>query len=214
MNNIPHGIYGIVTEKLCKGQSIIETATQMVEGGIRILQYREKEDKPKSIQYQECMFLQELCKKAGVVFIVNDAVDLALACDADGVHIGQDDLPPAIVRNLLGRSKILGLSTHTPQQAEKALQEGVVDYIGVGPLFPTQTKIHPEGPVGLSYLDYVVRSIPLPFVAIGGIKEHNLPEVLEHGAKTVCLVTEITEADDIKNKLIRLRAILAHYGIA
>jgi len=210
----PEGLYGIVTEKLCQGRSLLDTATQMIEGGVRILQYREKDDKPMRIQYQECLALREITRRHGVVFIVNDSVDLALACDADGVHIGQDDLPPAVVRKLIGPSMILGLSTHSPEQAHQALEEGVVDYIGVGPLFPTQTKIHPEGPVGLSYLEYVVKHIPLPFVAIGGIKEANLDEVLSRGARTVCLVTEITQAPSIPEKLARLKTILHKYAIA
>ncbi len=213
MKDLPSGLYGIITEKLCKGRSIITVAEAMIAGGVHILQYREKEDKPKNIQYQECLILRKMTREAGVVFLVNDSIDLALACDADGVHIGQEDLPPAVVRHLVGPSRIIGLSTHSPEQAHHAQQEGIVDYIGVGPLFPTQTKIHPEGQVGISYLDYVVQNISLPFVAIGGIKEHNLEEVLKHGAKTVCLVTEITEAENIPQKLQALREILQRYGI-
>ncbi|URA09472.1 thiamine phosphate synthase [Thermospira aquatica] len=213
MKHLPAGLYGIVTEKLCKGRSVIEVAEAMIAGGVRIIQYREKEDKPKNIQYQECLTLRKMTKEAGVLFLINDFIDLALACEADGVHIGQEDLPPAVVRKLVGPSKIIGLSTHSPEQAQRAQQEGIVDYIGVGPLFPTQTKVHPEGPVGLAYLDYVTKHITLPFVAIGGIKEHNLEEVLKHSAKTVCLVTEITEADNIFEKLRALNEILRKYGI-
>jgi len=212
MPNFPNGLYGILTEKLCGGRSIIETARIMAEEGVAIIQYREKEDKPKKIQYEECLEIRKITREYGEIFIVNDSLDLALACDADGVHIGQDDLPPAVVRSLVG-SRIIGLSTHSPEQAQKAYQDGIVDYIGVGPLFPTQTKIHPEGPVGLTYLDYVVNNIPLPFVAIGGIKEHNIESVLQHGAKTICLVTEITQAENIREKITRLREILRRYGI-
>lgn len=210
---LPEGIYGIVTEKLCGGRPLLEVAKQMIEGGVRILQYREKEDKPRGVQYEECCALREMTKRADVLFIVNDWVDLALACEADGVHIGQEDIPPEVVRKLIGKNKMIGLSTHSPRQAQKALESGVVDYIGVGPIFPTQTKIHPEGPVGLSYLEYVVNHIPLPFVAIGGIKEHNIDEVLSRGAKTVCLVTEITQAEDVRAKVEHLVNHLKKYGI-
>ncbi|MCX7883059.1 MAG: thiamine phosphate synthase [Brevinematales bacterium] len=208
---LPEGIYGIVTEKLCGGRSVLEVARDMIAGGIRILQYREKEDKPRRVQYEECVVLRQMTREAGVVFLVNDWVDLALACGADGVHIGQEDLPVSVVRQLLGPEKLLGLSTHSAEQAQKAFESGVVDYIGVGPLFPTQTKIHPEGPVGLSYLDYVVKHIPLSFVAIGGIKEHNIGEVLKRGARTVCLVTEITQAKNVTEKVRSLVHRMQHY---
>ncbi|MFN3660202.1 MAG: thiamine phosphate synthase [Brevinematales bacterium] len=207
----PEGIYGIVTEKLCRGRPLLEVAKEMIEGGVRILQYREKEDKPRKVQYEECCLLREMTNRANVLFIVNDWVDIALACEADGVHIGQEDMPVEVVRKLVGKEKIIGLSTHSPKQALKAFESGLVDYIGVGPLFPTQTKIHPEGPVGLSYLEYVVNNIPLPFVAIGGIKAHNIDEVLRRGARTVCLVTEITQAEDVREQVKTLVKHLKRY---
>ncbi len=126
-------------------------------------------------------------------------MDIALLCDADGVHVGQDDIPPQEIRKLLGNDKIIGLSTHEPSQALAAQENIHVDYIGVGPLFPTTTKNTPS--VGLEYLDFVVKNISIPFVAIGGIKEHNLHEIISLGAKRVCLVSEIVGAEDISSKI-------------
>lgn len=202
----PKGIYGITAEKFSAGRSNVEVAQQMIAGGIRIIQYREKRPhKSFAEMLAECATLRRLTREAGVLFIVNDYPDIAQLVDADGVHVGQDDFPVPEVRRLVGPNKLIGLSTHGPEQAAAAVHAGA-DYIGVGPIFSTQTKEDVCAPVGLSYLDHVVRTCPLPFVAIGGIKEHNLGEVLAHGATTVCLVTEIVGAPDITATARRLQA--------
>jgi thiamine-phosphate pyrophosphorylase len=203
---LPSGIYGITAEKFSAGRSNLEVVQRMIEGGIRVIQYREKRAYKSAAQMlAECQAIRWMTREAGVLFIVNDYVDIALLVDADGVHVGQDDLPVPEVRQLLGPDKLIGLSTHDPQQAAAAVGAGA-DYIGVGPLFSTQTKEDVCAPVGLGYLEHVVRTCPLPFVAIGGIKEHNLHEVTVRGAKTVCLVTEIVGAPDITATVRRLSA--------
>ena len=161
-------LYGITAEEHSLGRTNLEVARDMIAAGIKIIQYREK-DKPLREKYIQCLALREMTRQAGVIFIINDHVDLALAVGADGVHIGQDDLPPEKVRELVGDDLLLGLSTHSPAQAEEAAAAGV-DYIGVGPIYATKTKKDVCGPVGLVYLDYVAKNIKLPFVAIGGIK--------------------------------------------
>jgi len=160
---------------------------------------------------EECRDIRRLTREAGVLFIVNDYCDIARLVDADGVHVGQDDLPVAAVRELIGPGKIIGLSTHSPEQAAEAVSAGA-DYIGVGPIFATATKDDVCAPVGLEYLEHVVRSCPLPFVAIGGIKEHNIGQVVHRGAKSVCLVTEIVGAEDITATTRRLQAALLEPG--
>ena len=202
----PQGIYGITAEKFSLGRSNIEVVRQMIEGGISIIQYREKRPhKSFAEMLAECKAIRAITREAGVLFIINDYADIAQLVDADGVHVGQDDFPVPEVRKLLGPYKLIGLSTHEPEQAEAAIAAGA-DYIGVGPLYATQTKDDVCAPVGLGYLDYVVKHSPLPFVAIGGIKEHNLAEVLAHGATTVCLVTEIVGSDNIAATARRLQA--------
>lgn len=153
--------------------------------------------------------MREMARKAGATFIINDYIDLAIAVSADGVHIGQDDLPPAVVRELVGEKMIIGLSTHLPEQAKAAAKSGVVDYIGVGPVFATQTKKDVCSPVGFSYLEYVARNIALPFVAIGGIKEHNIIKVQSRGARIFALVTELVGTADIPAKVQAIRKRLA-----
>ncbi len=199
-------IYALTGEEFSRGRTNIDVVKDMIAAGIKIIQYREKEKKMR-LRYQECLELRRLTKEAGVIFIVNDDVDLAMLVEADGVHVGQEDLPPEAVRRLVGPEMIIGLSTHSPQQAQEALKSGV-DYIGVGPIFPTSTKKDVVDPVGLTYLEYVARHIPLPFVAIGGIKEHNIRQVRRHGARCIAMVTEILEAKDIVAKVKHLRAAL------
>lgn len=192
-------IYCLTDSPHSRGRTNIEVVKKMIACGIKLIQYREK-DKSMKEKYEECIEIRRLTKNAGVTFIVNDHIDLAIICDADGIHIGQDDLPVKEVRKLIGKDKIIGLSTHSPDQALKAKEDGV-DYIGVGPIFKTFTKKDVCDPVGFEYLDYVVKNIDLPFVAIGGIKEGNVLEVVKHGATCVALVTEITDAKDIKSKI-------------
>jgi len=195
-------IYGITAEELSNGRGNIEVVGHMLNAGVRVIQYREKE-KPMLEKYRECMEIHRMTQKCGAVFIVDDDVDLALCCAADGVHIGQDDLPIEAVRKIAG-DMVVGLSTHNPEQAQDAVLRGA-DYIGVGPIFATHTKKNVCAPVGLSYLEYVIKNIALPYVAIGGIKEHNIDSVLACGAQCVCLVSEITGAGDIEETIKRLK---------
>ena len=196
-HEIPFGLYGITAENFSKGRKNSEVVKSMIEGGVKIIQYREKEKTLKE-KFIECQEIREITREAGVKFIVNDNIDLALIVDADGVHIGQDDIPLSEVRKLVG-DKIIGLSTHSPEQAEQAVKDGA-DYIGVGPIYRTFTKVNVCDPVGEEYLDYVIKNIDIPFVAIGGIKEHNLQKIVDMGAKRVAIVTDIVEAENIAEK--------------
>jgi len=203
------GIYGITAQEYSLGRTNREVVGLMLAAGIRIIQYREK-DLSMRERYRECLALAPMVHAAGGLFIVDDHPDLALAVEADGVHIGQEDLPLPVVRRLMGPHMIIGVSTHSPEQALEAVAGGA-DYIGVGPIYPTSTKKDVVPAVGLSYLDWVVSHVDLPFVAIGGIKEHNLAEVAAHGARCAALVTEIVGAPDIGAKVARLRTILDHH---
>ena len=200
------GLYGLTAERFSLGRGNEEVARAMLDGGIRIIQYREK-TKKMARKYEECMRLRAMTREAGAAFIINDDIDLALLVGADGVHVGQEDLPVAAVRSLVGGNMAIGLSTHAPEEARAAIVHGA-DYIGVGPIFATSTKEDVCAPVGLEYLDFVAKSIDLPFVAIGGIKECNLAEVVARGARCVALVTEITQAQDMRGKISALARIL------
>lgn len=199
--DIPKGLYGITGDNFANGKSNYQCVEEMIKGGIKIIQYR---DKLKSIgkKVEEARAIRELCRKNGVLFIVNDNVDIAMLVDADGVHVGQDDMKPADVRRLIGDEKIVGLSTHSEEQGLAAYNDKNVDYIGVGPIFPTTTK--DTAPVGLEYLEFAVKNLHLPFVAIGGIKEHNIEEIISRGAQHICLVSDIVGAEDISGKVALL----------
>lgn len=204
--DLPAGIYALTSEPHSLGRSNIEVSREILKAGVKILQYREK-SKKQGEMYRECLQLRRMTREAGALFIVNDHLELALAVDADGVHVGQDDLPLEVVRELVGPTRMIGVSTHTPEQARAAV-EGGADYIGVGPIYETRTKTDVCAPVGLDYLRYVVENTDIPFVAIGGIKEHNLAEVVEAGAVTVALVTDIVGSSNIAEKINRLNKIL------
>lgn len=208
-NFLAGDIYGITDAAHSLGRGNVETVRQMLAAGITVIQYREKDLSGREM-YDECRAIRALTAEAGATFIVNDHVDLALAVGADGVHVGQDDLPAEEVRRLVGPDMIIGLSTHSQAQARAAGSlAGVIDYIGVGPIFATATKKDVSAPVGLEYLDFVAANIALPFVPIGGIKAHNIAEVRRRGAGIISLVSEIVGAADIAAQVAALRAILA-----
>ena len=199
-------LYGITAEEYSLGRSDVQVVAEMMEAGVRLVQYRAKE-KNGGDKYRECQEIRRLTREAGATFIVNDHPDLALMTEADGVHLGQEDYPIEAVRQLVGEEMIIGMSTHSPLQAEDAIRRGA-DYIGVGPLFCTATKKNVCEPVGLEYLDYVVSRVSIPFVAIGGIKIHNVSEVRRRGARCIALVTEIVGASDIRRTISEILAAL------
>jgi thiamine-phosphate pyrophosphorylase len=196
-------LYGITAVEYSRGRSNVAVVREMLAAGIKLIQYREKERKLGE-QYRECLEIRQLTRDYDAGFIVNDHLDLALAVDADGVHLGQDDLPVEQARRLAGAQMLIGLSTHSPEQAQAAVQAGA-DYIGVGPIFKTATKKDVCDPVGLGYLDYVAAHHAIGQVAIGGIKETNVAEVVRHGARCIAMVTEIVGAPDIGAKVRAIR---------
>lgn len=203
--SIPQGIYGITCDSLSNGKSNIQCVKEMINGGIKIIQYRDKNKSPKE-KLKEATEIKKLCEKEGVLFIVNDHVDIALLTDADGVHIGQEDLDPKSIRKLLGDEKIIGLSTHSPKEGLEANLNFDIDYIGVGPIFKTKTKN--TTPVGLEYLNFVINNLNIPFTAIGGIHENNIKKIKKLGVKRVCLVSEIVSSLDISKKVENLSKFL------
>lgn len=196
-------LYALTDDELSLGRPVAEVAKALLDSGIKILQYREKTKKGGQM-LKECLGLRRLTREAGACFIVNDHVDIAILCEADGVHVGQEDLPVEAVRRLVGPDMIIGLSTHNPEQARAAVAAGA-DYLGVGPIYPTQTKKDVCAPVTLDYLDWVAANIDLPFVAIGGIKRHNIADVAAHGARCCALVSELVGAPDIRARVAEVR---------
>lgn len=206
--DLPIGVYAITDSKSGKNKKFLEYCEDLLKGGAKIIQYREKKRDLKLL-LEEAKALRELTLKYNATFIVNDYIDIALLSEADGIHIGQDDLPIKDVRKILGENKIIGISTHNPQEAQQAIIDGA-DYIGVGPIFYTETKEDVCAPVTLEYLDFVNKNIKLPYVAIGGIKENNIDKVLAMGAKSICLVSELVGADNTLETTKRINNIIKH----
>ncbi|WAM34051.1 thiamine phosphate synthase [Caldicellulosiruptor morganii] len=204
-----YNIYGLTVEKFSNGRSNIEVVKAMLEGGIKIIQYREKYKSLKE-KYEECLQIRQLTEQYGALLIVNDHADLCLMVGADGVHLGQEDYPVKEVRKILGEDYIIGVTAHTKEQVEKAAEDGA-DYVGLGPVFASFTKDRPHPPIGIEMVSWAAKNCSLPFVAIGGIKEHNLKDVLDAGAKCVSLVTEIVGSDDILKKIKRLWDIIKEF---
>jgi thiamine-phosphate pyrophosphorylase len=160
-----------------------------------MIQLRDKVAGPRQL-LREAHQIAQLCRERGVCFIVNDRLDLALAADADGVHLGQDDLPPRNARALLGTSKFLGVSTHSLEQALRAAEQGA-DYLGIGPVFATVTKATGYEPVGCDTIRQLRARIDIPIVAIGGIRLSNVGAVIQSGATGVAVISAIGDTDDI-----------------
>jgi thiamine-phosphate pyrophosphorylase len=194
---IPTGMDALIKARLylvtMPVPNLLETVEKALSSGLKLVQYRRKEADDVD-RLQEAQALCELCHRYGALFILNDRVDIALAVGADGVHLGQNDLPIAVARQILGRDKIVGRSTTNPAEMVKALAEGA-DYIGVGPVHETPTK---AGKVasGLEYVRYAVQHSTVPWFAIGGIDAENVDDVIGAGAPGVAVVRSIMEANE------------------
>jgi thiamine-phosphate pyrophosphorylase len=169
--------------------AIVEAALQ---GGLTLVQYRDK-NSDDLLRLTYAYKLRELCHRYDALLIVNDRVDLALAIDADGVHLGQQDFPVGLARDILGKKKIIGCSTTNPDEMERAINDGA-DYIGVGPVYATPTK-QGKTPAGLEYVRYAAENCTIPWYAIGGIDAKNINEVLSAGADRVAIVRGIMQAE-------------------
>ncbi|WP_418791637.1 thiamine phosphate synthase [Phosphitispora sp. TUW77] len=189
------GLYVVTGEDFFAARSYREVVSACIEGGAGIIQLREK-NWPASRIFEVGREVREITHKSGVLLIINDRVDLALALEADGVHIGQEDIPLRAVRKLAGSKLIIGVSVGTPEQALEAERSGA-DYIGVGPIFPTETKKDARFPRGLQILTQIRQAVSLPIYAIGGVKLHNVASVIRAGADGVAVVSAVVGAADI-----------------
>lgn len=173
-------------------EQLIPVVEAALQGGVTLVQYRDK-TADDFVRIELAYKLRQLCHQYGALFIVNDRTDLALAVDADGVHLGQQDLPIATARQLLGAQRLIGRSTTNPDEMQQAIQEGA-DYIGVGPVFETPTKVGKPA-TGFEYVRYAAQHSSVPWFAIGGIDMNNLNDVLAAGAERVAVVRAIMESD-------------------
>jgi thiamine-phosphate pyrophosphorylase len=194
-------LYAIFDPEQTAGRATDEVLEQLLEGGAQWLQLRVKSLTPADF-FELASRVRAKTRARGCKLIINDRVDIALGCDADGVHLGQEDLPLAAGRKLLG-DKIIGVSTHDLEQAEEAERNGA-DYIGFGPMFGTVTKTTGYAARGIDMLRQIRKNVKLPIVAIGGITEQNVQQVWQAGANSAAIISDILRADDIAGKVARI----------
>jgi len=186
---LPPKLYPI-TDVLLSGLSHAEQVVRLGEGGATLIQLREKNLAPREFQRQAAEALRE-ARKRGIRIIINDRVDIALSLKADGVHLGQDDLPPEAARRILGTQAIIGFSTHNVEQARHAANFPV-DYLAIGPIFTTSSKVRADPLVGLTNLRHVRNAIgEIPLIAIGGITAENAAQVLATGVDSVAVISAV-----------------------
>ncbi|MEX0801211.1 MAG: thiamine phosphate synthase [Dehalococcoidia bacterium] len=195
------GLYVIIDPEMAAGRDQVDIARQALEGGARLLQLRDK-TREKGLQLPIAEALRALCDEHEASFIVNDHVDLALAVGAHGVHVGQKDLPVAVVRRLVGDGMLIGCSTNNPPEAERAEADGA-DYVSVGRLFPTGSKGDTR-PATTDTLRAVKAAVSLSVCAIGGINESNIDDVIAAGADMAAVIAAVVAADDVREAARRL----------
>ena len=204
-------LHVLTDRKLSRGRSHLQVAEAAIAGGADVLQLRDKEASSGRL-YQEALQLRKLTRDTQVAFIVNDRLDIALAVDADGVHVGQSDLPASVARRILGPGKILGVSVVTVEEAIRAEKDGA-DYLGVGPVFEARgTKADTGEPLGVDCIARIRAHCRLPIVAIGGINAENAWKTREAGADAAAVISAIVSADDISQATRRLKRLLVGNG--
>jgi thiamine-phosphate pyrophosphorylase len=201
------GRFHVLTDTVLQCRlSHVELAELAIAGGADTIQFRQKGGATREmIRVAEQM--QALCKKAGVAFVVNDRVDVAIASHADGVHLGQDDFPIPLARKLLGAEAIIGGSAGSLEEARKCLLEGA-DYIGFGPVYSTSSKEDAGPAAGLGLLKEIVEAVPLPIVAIGGLGRENIPLVMKAGVHGIAVISAVCCQEDPREAAKCLRDLL------
>ena len=199
-------LHVVMDHDLSRGRDMLTVAAAALDGGATVIQLRDKAASTRAL-IEEGLALRALTRERGALLIVNDRVDVALAVEADGAHVGQDDMPAALVRRLLGPGRILGVSAGTLEEAQRAVTDGA-DYLGIAPIFPTQSKADAGPATGADLLTQIARSVSLPLIAIGGIAEGNVAEVIRARASGIAVISAVVHAEDIASAARRLRHIV------
>ena len=199
------GLYLVTSQALSRGRSTEQIVKMALAGGVRLIQLREK-DMPISQLTKLAVKIRAMTKKIGALLIINDCLDLALAVGADGVHLGQDDLPVALARKI-APDLIIGASTHSLREALAAQKAGA-SYVNIGPIFPTKTKKWNEKFIGLQKMKQISSRLKIPFTVMGGIKPEHIPNLVKAGVKIIAIVTAVTAADNPQKMVKQLLALI------
>ncbi|MDA3864120.1 MAG: thiamine phosphate synthase [Deltaproteobacteria bacterium] len=189
-------LYPVITPEFCKNRDPLLILDEVMQAGAKVVQLRIKQGSDHYLYNLSCQF-RALTNKHSALLIINDRIDIAMACGADGVHLGQDDLPLGIARKL-APDLIIGTSTHNAKEVIRAQKEGC-SYLNIGPVYGTATKELPINPLGEEKLSELTALVEVPFTVMGGIKRHNIPRLKQIGTKIFAVVTAVTAAPDVKN---------------
>jgi len=201
------GRFHVLTDTCLQARfSHVELAKRAIAGGADTIQFRQKEGATREM-IRIAGEMRDLCQKAGVTFIINDRVDVAIASQADGVHLGQDDFPIPLARKLLGKKAIIGGSASDMEEAQKCLREGA-DYVGFGPVYPTTSKEDAGPAAGLDSMKKIVGAVPLPIIAIGGISVNNASPLIRAGAHGIAVISAVCCQEDPAEAARCLRGLL------
>lgn len=195
--------YYFVTDSQLSRAGNVSDVQNAVAAGVAVVQFRRKDASTAEL-FAEAAVLRTLCRRT--LFLVNDRVDIALAVQADGVHLGQEDLPLPAARKLLGRGKIIGLTAHSVAEARQAEAAGA-DYLGISPIFTTQTKMDAGPPAGIQLIQQIRSAVKLPLVAIGGINLANAPEVIRAGADGLCAISAVVSREDVRGEIEKFQQL-------
>jgi thiamine-phosphate pyrophosphorylase len=201
--SLDYRLYLVTDRGLSLGRTLTEVVTAAVQGGVTCVQVREKHCDTRGFM-EQAEVVKQVLAPFGVGLIVNDRVDVALAVEADGVHLGQRDMPLTVARDIVGEDMVIGISAESVADARIAEKEGA-DYLGVSPIFATPTKTDTAPPLGLVGLAEIRQQVRLPLVGIGSIKAHNAADVIAHGADGIAVVSAISSAVDIEAAARQLR---------
>ena len=198
-------LYPVVSSEFCSGRAVCDIVAAIAAGGAKIVQIREKNLSDSAVfeLVKKCKLITD---KFGMLLIVDDRLDIAMAAGADGVHLGQEDFPLAEAKRI-APEMLFGVSTHNAEEIRRALADGC-GYLNIGPMFPTQTKSVACGALGLELIETLKMQVTCPFSVMGGIKEHHLPLLCGKGFKHIAMVTEITQAPDVQSKVEHLRSTM------
>lgn len=200
------GYYFITDSKLSRAGNMSDVLSA-VSCGVEVVQYRNKNAETRQM-YEEAALLGKICLDFDTIFLINDRVDIALAAEADGVHLGQSDMPCLAARKLLGPEKIIGVTVHNLAEALQAESIGA-DYLGVSPIFQTATKTDAGKPAGISLIEEIRAQVDIPLIAIGGINHSNASEVVRAGADGLCAISCVVAKENVKNEILKFQEIFS-----
>ena len=206
LKNIDYSLYLVTDRGLARGRSTLEIVSAAVKGGATVVQLREKNCSTREF-IEQAMHIKDFLKTHSVPLVINDRVDVAQAVKADGVHLGQTDMPLEMAKGILGDTMIIGISTESVQDGIEA-EKGGADYLGVSPIYATPTKTDTAPPLGLEGLREIRKAVNLPLVGIGGLSRNNAAEVVRSGADGVAVVSAIVAADDPETAARELKKII------